>query len=999
MKKNLLTVLLFSWFLIVANAQSWSPVGTGISAGYDGAVSSFAIYNDELYVGGYFNIAGGIAVDNVAKWNGTSWSAVDGIYGAVHAMCVYNGKLYAGGNFYYAGNIAVNNIARWNGTNWEDVGYPDCYSIKSLVVYNGDLYAAGYFYFPNLPDGTAIAKWNGNNWTAVGPGTDLHYIVIECMEVFNGELYAAGAYYQIGGGGLPDSYRISKWNGFTWSDVLTIPASYTLDGALGDILSMVAYNNELYIAGTFGLMIDSVSATQIAKWNGTNWRPVGTGINAEAYPLGGDSDGATYSAVKSLAVYNGILYAGGRFDSCGTIATRNIAQWDGTNWSALAQGVNSYVNSMIAFDSSLYVGGRFNYVNGNVPANNIAKWGTACYLNQPGLIYGANSVCENSLQTYSIDTVPGATTYTWNLPAGWTGSSSSNSISVIAGTAGGTISVLANNPCSVSLPQIFTVGVKKSPQQPLVINGSTEPCSGSTVTYSISPVTGATGYTWNLPPGWSASSTNASISAVAGINSGTISVSAYNNCGNSLPQILPVTVNTIPATPEINGEDSICEGSGQIYFVNTVQNATGYEWIIPNDWSGESTTDTISITAYGSGGSISVTATNDCGMSSPQILPITLSSLPHVAGINSGTISVSAYNNCGNSLPQILPVTVNTIPATPEINGEDSICEGSGQIYFVNTVQNATGYEWIIPNDWSGESTTDTISITAYGSGGSISVTATNDCGMSSPQILPITLSSLPHTPNDIEGNTRACKGTPQLYSITPAHAAADYTWILPVGWTGYSNTDSITVIAGDINGIISVKANNNCGSSLEQILGVSVDSIPKKPGNISGHIYTYSNYRTQYSIDKITGATDYYWSTTQGFLHPGATANSISASWDRPGTYELSVKAANDCGMSEERKLIVNVSQFNEDDPFDIRLFPNPSSGAFSIRAKQIQDKKISVEVFTMSGQLVYGRGSRIGANDYTELIDLKKLSQGIYVVRITIDDKSYTRRIVLQE
>ena len=883
MKKNLLTVLLFSWFLIVANAQSWSPVGTGISAGYDGAVSSFAIYNDELYVGGYFNIAGGIAVDNVAKWNGTSWSAVDGIYGAVHAMCVYNGKLYAGGNFYYAGNIAVNNIARWNGTNWEDVGYPDCYSIKSLVVYNGDLYAAGYFYFPNLPDGTAIAKWNGNNWTAVGPGTDLHYVVIECMEVFNGELYAAGAYYQIGGGGLPDSYRISKWNGFTWSDVLSIPASYTLDGALGDILSMVAYNNELYIAGTFGLMIDSVSATQIAKWNGTNWRPVGTGINAEAYPLGGDSDGATYSAVKSLAVYNGILYAGGRFDSCGTIATRNIAQWDGTNWSALAQGVNSYVNSMIAFDSSLYVGGRFNYVNGNVPANNIAKWGTACYLNQPGLIYGANSVCENSLQTYSIDTVPGATTYTWNLPAGWTGSSSSNSISVIAGTAGGTISVLANNPCSVSLPQIFTVGVKKSPQQPLVINGSTEPCSGSTVTYSISPVTGATGYTWNLPPGWSASSTNASISAVA--------------------------------------------------------------------------------------------------------------------GINSGTISVSAYNNCGNSLPQILPVTVNTIPATPEINGEDSICEGSGQIYFVNTVQNATGYEWIIPNDWSGESTTDTISITAYGSGGSISVTATNDCGMSSPQILPITLSSLPHTPNDIEGNTRACKGTPQLYSITPAHAAADYTWILPVGWTGYSNTDSITVIAGDINGIISVKANNNCGSSLEQILGVSVDSIPKKPGNISGHIYTYSNYRTQYSIDKITGATDYYWSTTQGFLHPGATANSISASWDRPGTYELSVKAANDCGMSEERKLIVNVSQFNEDDPFDIRLFPNPSSGAFSIRAKQIQDKKISVEVFTMSGQLVYGRGSRIGANDYTELIDLKKLSQGIYVVRITIDDKSYTRRIVLQE
>ena len=148
MRKIILILFLFTKLVNNITAQSWSPLGAGIGAGYYHSVHSFATYNGELYAGGYFFSAGGVPANNIAKWNGTNWSAVgNGTGGTVYSLAVYNGELYAG---------TANNIIRWNGTNWSAAGSVNCYGIKSLVVYNGDLYAAGNFPEP----GWSI--WNFN---------------------------------------------------------------------------------------------------------------------------------------------------------------------------------------------------------------------------------------------------------------------------------------------------------------------------------------------------------------------------------------------------------------------------------------------------------------------------------------------------------------------------------------------------------------------------------------------------------------------------------------------------------------------------------------------------------------------------------------------------------------------------------------------------------------------------------------------------------------------
>jgi hypothetical protein len=81
---------------------------------------------------------------------------------------------------------------------------------------------------------------------------------------------------------------------------------------------------------------------------------------------------------------------------------------------------------------------------------------------QPSLISGVTEFCDASEQTYSVTNDPDADGYTWSLPSGWTGSSTSNTITVNTNNSGGQISVVANNSCGASDAQILTITINTS---------------------------------------------------------------------------------------------------------------------------------------------------------------------------------------------------------------------------------------------------------------------------------------------------------------------------------------------------------------------------------------------------------------------------------------------------------------------------------------------------------------------------------------------------------
>ena len=78
---------------------------------------------------------------------------------------------------------------------------------------------------------------------------------------------------------------------------------------------------------------------------------------------------------------NNVLYAGGLFTDAGGVTVNYIAKWNGTTWSALGTGMNSSVNAL-AFDSTnnvLYVGGNFTTAGG-VTVNRIVKYTNSSYV-------------------------------------------------------------------------------------------------------------------------------------------------------------------------------------------------------------------------------------------------------------------------------------------------------------------------------------------------------------------------------------------------------------------------------------------------------------------------------------------------------------------------------------------------------------------------------------------------------------------------------------------
>src|SRR3990170_4872817 len=80
--------------------------------------------------------------------------------------------------------------------------------------------------------------------------------------------------------------------------------------------------------------------------NAQTWSPVGMGI-ANGY-------------VQALAVYNGALYAGGSFTTAvGGNSAKYIAKWDGTTWSAVGTGMDRGVEALSVYNGDLYAGGYF----------------------------------------------------------------------------------------------------------------------------------------------------------------------------------------------------------------------------------------------------------------------------------------------------------------------------------------------------------------------------------------------------------------------------------------------------------------------------------------------------------------------------------------------------------------------------------------------------------------------------------------------------------------
>lgn len=332
---------------IVPGIGVWSALGSGVN----GTVRAIAVRGNQVFVGGAFTIAGGVAANNIAQWSPESgWSALgSGVAGTVNALAVdQNGHLWVGGAFTSAGGVAAGNIARWNGNSWEAVGTGTNGYVSAIAIApNGEVFVGGAFSQAGGITVNNIARWDGVSWSGLGGGMNNEVRALAINST--GELFAGGNFTLAGG---VVATNIARWNGVSWSALGT--------GVDAFVNALTILPNGDVVAGGIFLNAGGAPANRIARWDGSNWSAFGTGVSGRV--------AAIVSAGTSLYVAGGFVAAGGQI-------VNHIARWNGNRWEALGHGTvgaNGMLNAVALSGNTLWAGGSATAFGG-VPASGIAQ--------------------------------------------------------------------------------------------------------------------------------------------------------------------------------------------------------------------------------------------------------------------------------------------------------------------------------------------------------------------------------------------------------------------------------------------------------------------------------------------------------------------------------------------------------------------------------------------------------------------------------------------------
>jgi len=276
-----------------------------------------------------------------------------------------------------------------------------------------------------------------------------------------------------------------------------------------------------------------------------------------------------------------------------------------------------------------------------------------------GIITGSGNVCSGTNGViYSIPVITDATGYVWSLPSGASIVSGSNTNSITvnysASSTSGIISVYGTNCEQNGTASSKLVTISALPSPAGVITGNSIACPGSNgVDYSISPISGATGYVWTLPSGVSIASGNNTNSIKVNFSSsavsGNISVYGTNSCGNGNSSSIQVSIGSPASAGIITGKNFVSPGSnGVTYSIASITGASGYIWEVPNGATITSGANTNSIMvnylSTATSGTIKVTPINGCGSGTPSNITVTVGDITTAGAITiNPTIATNNY--------------------------------------------------------------------------------------------------------------------------------------------------------------------------------------------------------------------------------------------------------------------------------------------------------------------------------------------------------------------
>lgn len=412
---------------------------------------------------------------------------------------------------------------------------------------------------------------------------------------------------------------------------------------------------------------------------------------------------------------------------------------------------------------------------------------------------------------------------------------------------------------------------------------------------------------------------------------------------------------TVPQQPSvISGNTTLpCQGAIGLYSV-TAENGVTYTW----SYSG---TGTIS----GGGNQITLDATTG------------------------GTLTVTPSNECGDGTPRTLDITLPTVPDQPgPISGNTILpCGGATEIYSVPDVPGTT-YTWAYSGTGTISGSGNQITLDAT-TGGVLTVTPSNACGDGTPQNITLTLQNAPTQPSPISGNTTIpCGGATGTYSVTNV-TGTTYTWTYSGTGTISGSGASITLNA-TTGGVLTVVPSSACGDGTPQQITIQLDNPPAQPSAISGNLQIPCGGATgTYSVTDVPGTT-YTW-TYSGVGTISGSGNQITLNASSGGV--LTVTPSNVCGTGTPSSItialnntsgveaVLNLPPVICKDAAPLSLTATPPGGQFTLDGNTVTSFDPSLYA-TGNHVILYQvteNGCLLAANDTIKVVPLPQLSSNL--------------------
>lgn len=219
-------------------------------------------------------------------------------------------------------------------------------------------------------------------WQPGAPVAGIAGTVADAALLANGDIVVGGTFTRANAALVAN---VARWNGTDW-----LPLGTGVDGGVSAVVEMP--NGDIVVGGAF-TMAGGTPASRVARWNGAAWSPLGSGVN---------------NVVNALLVLpNGDLLAAGQFTMAGGVAASRLARWDGVAWSPLTTATtagNIHALTLLA-NGNVAIGGSFASIGG-VATQSVAIWNGTTFTAVPGLA-ASSSVFDVEVLTSGVLVVTG----------------------------------------------------------------------------------------------------------------------------------------------------------------------------------------------------------------------------------------------------------------------------------------------------------------------------------------------------------------------------------------------------------------------------------------------------------------------------------------------------------------------------------------------------------------------------------------------------------------